>query len=197
MTRGLSMLALGVAIAVGLAAPAAATTVAAADFKPGSTLSVGLPGVAYDYAFGNVSLGAVLGDTTLGLTNSRIKLGARGVYRLFSLEGLSTGLVAGLMFDPGNPGERAYMVPDAGLSIAYTLPGSVPMTLRLNMTVTVNQYDRVNYENYPAEAIPPRGNVLQRLTFGPNSTLGLGLQVSKHLEFSLGGGTLVGMRLTY
>lgn len=196
MTRGLLPL-LAAAIALGAATPAFATTVPAADFKPGPTLAVGLPGLAYDHGFGNLSLGAAIGDTTMGLVNSRIKLGVRGVYRLFSLEGLSTGVVAGIQYDPGEPTQRAYLLPDAGLSFAYTLAGSVPMTLRLNMTVTVNQYDRFSYADVNPEYVPPRGNILQRLAFGPNSTLGLGLQVSKHLELSLGGGTLVGMRLTY
>jgi hypothetical protein len=188
---------LAVVLALSPTLPAQAVTVQTADFKPGSTIAVGLPGLAYDHGFGNLSLGAVIGDTSLGIMNNRIKLGARGVYRFFEIEGLSTGLVAGLTYDPGTPGQRAYMVPDVGLSMAYHVPGSQVISLRVNMTVTANQYNAIDYGSVPADYVPPSSNILQRLTFGPNTTVGLGIRLTEHLEASLGGGTLVGLRLNF
>src|SRR5687768_13126055 len=97
----------GVALALAPWHAVDAATVQTADFKPGTTLGVGLQGLSYDRGFGNFDLGAVIGDPALIDNNDRIKLGLRGLYRLFQVEGLSAGLIAGLQYDPGGQGSRA------------------------------------------------------------------------------------------
>lgn len=187
MTRRL--LAFAAAALAGLAMPAEASTIPAAGFAPGSRLGLGYAGLSYDHAFGDTIVGAALNQDT---TFNRFKVGVRGLHRFLTLNGMSVGVVAGLQYDPGVPGQRAYMVPDAGLSFAYRFPGDRPIALKVNVTFTVDQYTYVDPLS-PA----PRGNVLQRLTFGPNTMVGGEIQLDEHLALTIGGGTLAGMRLSY
>lgn len=191
MTKRLLPL-LAVAALFAVATPAQASTVPAADFGAGSRLGLGFAGLSYDHAFGDTLVGAALNSDGMPTGSSRFKLGVRGLHRFLSLNGVKVGAIAGLQYDPGVPGQRAYLVPDLGLSFAYTFPGEVPVSLKVNLTLTVDQYTSVD----PLNPVP-RGNVLQRLTFGPTSMFGGEVQLNEHLALTLGGGTLAGVRLNY
>lgn len=172
-----------------LSAPAQAATIPAANFAAGNTLGLGYSGLSYDHGFGRFSLGASVGDGSLLGYQSHMRVSARALGRFFDESGLAASWIGGLMYDPGVPGDRAYLVPDLGLGVAYTFAGRWPITIWANLTLTVSQtvVDPTN----PV----PVGNLLQRLTFGPESTVGVGFQLTPKLQFTLGGGTLVGLRL--
>ncbi|HEY9724295.1 MAG TPA: hypothetical protein V6D47_20000 [Oscillatoriaceae cyanobacterium] len=173
-----------------LAAPAKAATIPAASFAPGNTVGLGYSGLSFDHGFGSWSLGASVGDGSLFGYQSHMRLSARVLGRFFDQGGLDAGWLGGLMYDPGVAGDRAYLVPDVGIGVAYTFAARWPVTLWANLTLTVNQV--VSDPTNPV----PTGNLLQRLTLGPESTVGLGLHVTPNLELTLGGGTLAGFRLT-
>lgn len=182
---------------------AQAETIANADFRPGQTIGVGIAGLSYDYAFPRVSLGGSLSTSNwLSPGNGRMQLGARGLVRFLDQQNLSAAVVGGVLFDPGTPGDRSYLVPDLGLGVGYRFTlGGLPLALRFNVTLTVDQGQ--NAPPYATSISPdvtvtqPRGTVLQRLTTGPNTMLALAYQPTDNLEITLGGGTLVGVRFTY
>ncbi|MFN3429348.1 MAG: hypothetical protein ACK46X_05290 [Candidatus Sericytochromatia bacterium] len=199
--RLFSLLAAG-ALGLTLALPAQAATLPSADFKPGQTMGLGLAGLSYDYAFPRVSLGASLAATNPWSPNfAHMQLGARAAYRFLQADGLSAGVIGGVVFDPGQPGGRSYMIPDVGLGAAYRFTlFTLPLSVRFNFTLTADQGQAsAPYAQYPVDpnSVQPRGNFLQRLTAGPNTMIGLAYQPSDTVEVTLGSGTLVGVRFSF
>lgn len=189
-------------------APAQASTATVADFRPGQTLGIGLAGVSWDYGFNRFAVGAQIGNPSNlgGGYNSRIKAGTRASWRFLDAQDIKVASLVGVEFDPGMPGGRSYIVPDLGLGVAYTFKlNDVPLTARFNVSLTVDQGQQQGGMPTPmggAEAggfydATPRGNLFQRLILGPNTMLGVGLTAMDRYELTLGGGTLVGLRIFY
>lgn len=198
--------ALGAFALLALTAPAAsASSLQSADFKPGHTIAVGISGLSYDYAFQAVSLG-------LGVQASpqqRPMPMVRGLVRFFEADGTSAALIAGVAAMPASYGTRQSLAPDVGISLAHrfgfgqgemTVGGQpiadLKFTVRVNMTLTAAPRDAYYI---PADDPDPAplGNLFQRLNMGPQSTIALSFDQSEHLEFTLGGGTLLGMRVKF
>jgi hypothetical protein len=189
------------------ATPAAAATAPVADFHAGQTLGIGLAGASWDYGLGRLAVGGTIG-TPAGFgtpSTSRIKAGTRAAWRFLDAEDIQVATLVGLEFDPGYVGGRSYLVPDLGLGVAYHFRWSgVPLAVRFNVTLTVDQGQQTGAYPMPIPSTPdggldltPRGNVFQRLTLGPNTMLGAGLTAMDRYELTLGGGTLVGLRIRY
>ncbi|MEB3198689.1 MAG: hypothetical protein VKP62_15945 [Candidatus Sericytochromatia bacterium] len=204
-TTWAAMASLGVAAWALIASPAEASTAPVADFVSGQALGVGLSGVAWDHGFGRGALGLELRSTTPTPDNynSRFLAAARGTWRITEDRGLHVGLLGGVTLDPGYGGQRAYLLPDLGVGVAHHF--SVlqwPFTLRFNVTLTLDQGQ--NRGGYPvpygedgyATSLATR-NPLQRLTLGPNTTISLAYAASDRYEVTLGGGTLLGLRIKY
>lgn len=185
-----------------LSTPALAATQRSADFSDGSAVGIGLFGLSYDYGLGPVSLGASIGTdlaSSFSYGQPALKYNARLVWRVMEMDGLSGGVLAGLQYDPGRPGGRAYLNPDLGFSVAYDFRRfDSPFALRLNVTLGVGSASS-NY--YPSSdgSVPdtPTANFFQRLTVGPNTSLELAYMPSDNMEITLGGGTWLGMRLKF
>lgn len=174
-----------------------------ADFAQGNTIGLGLFGLSYDYGLGPISLG-LMATTPLptipGLSNNSyqpyLKLSTRAVWRMFESDNLSAGLLVGLEYDPGNPGSRSWLTPDVGFAVAYGFKiFEVPIALRLNVTVAASRNTQY-YSDLDTTSLPSR-NFLQQLTVGPNTSLELAFKPNENLELTLGGGTVVGMRLHF
>ena len=171
-----------------------------ADFSEGSSLGVGLYGMSYDYGIGgfsaglNVSSSASYGANSYSPFNSPLRPSLRLIGRVYQQEGLSAGVFGGLFFDPGNVGERAYLTPDLGLGVAYDFKQfNVPLALRLNMSVALGDGRR----GYSPDDSQVSANFFQRLIMGPNTSLELAWMPTETLEVTLGGGTLLGMRMKF
>lgn len=190
------------AVTGALAAPAAAVTAPIADLPAGQNLGVGLAGISWDYAQERWSLGAELRNTSpFPGPGSRFLTGVRGVAKLVELADLRIAALGGVQLDPGVVGGRSYLLPDLGIGLAYHFrPWGAPFTLRLNVTLTVDQGQGgtvpVYYggSEYP---VAPTGTWLQRLTLGPNTTVSLGFAPHDRYEVVFGGGTLIGLRVRY
>lgn len=192
------------ALALGLFAEAAtASSLQSADFRPGHTMAIGLAGLSYDYAFHNISLG--LG--VLSGTESKPMPTVRGLMRFFEAEGTSAAVLAGVTARPASYGNTQSIAPDLGLSLAHRFAfgnGNVAVagqplsafrfTLRVNMTLTAAP--RNAFYIVPGDPAP-LGNLFQRLNLGPQTSIALAVDQSEHLELTLGGGTLVGMRVIF
>ncbi|MBF2055534.1 MAG: hypothetical protein IGS03_18950 [Candidatus Sericytochromatia bacterium] len=194
--------ALSLAIGLGLAQPAQASIQRSGDFENGHTLGVGLYGVAYDYGWEFLSIGLSASSSpaaTLGNPLSDpLRLSTRVLGRFYQQEGLSAAVLAGLQLDPGQPGNRAYLTPDVGLAVGYDFREfDVPFAVRFNLSLAVSQQVNGFYPSGPEGEPPPVGNFLQRVTFGPSTSLEVAWMPSEKLEFTLGGGTLLGMRLKF
>jgi hypothetical protein len=194
---------LSVTLALVVSAPAFASTQRSADFTEGSAVGIGLFGLSYDYGLGPVSLGANIG-TDLASFNyygqPALKYNARLLWRVMEMDGLSGGVLAGLQYDPGRPGGRAYLNPDLGFSVAYDFRRfDAPFALRLNVTLGVGSGATNYYPSTPDGSAPdtPTANFFQRLTVGPNTSLELAYMPSDNMEITLGGGTWLGMRLKF
>lgn len=194
-----------------LCLPAQAQIIPAADFHRTHNLGIGLTGFSYDAALGNFSLGGMVNGNNLGASNQTILLALRALARFYHTDNLSAGLVGGIEYDPGQPGEHANLVPDLGVALAYRFNlqnlaiagspvGGFPLVLRLNVTVGPTASSNYNYSVTPAPQstdVLIRPNFFQRLGLGPNTTVALAYQANDNLEITLGGGTLLGMRLSY
>lgn len=189
-------------------APALAATAPVADFRAGQALGIGLAGVSWDYGFNRLAIGGQIGNPSAwgGSMNGRIKAGTRATWRFLDAQDIKVASLFGVEFDPGVPGGRSYVVPDVGLGVAYTFKwNDVPITARFNVSLTVDQGQQQGNMPMPALYSPdgggvdlaPRGNVFQRLILGPNTMLGIGLTAMDRYELTLGGGTLVGLRIHY
>lgn len=186
-------------ILAALSPQALAATQRSADFDAGNTVGLGLYGLSYDYGLGWFSVGLAAQSSvasTLGNPLADpIQLSTRMAGRFYEEEGLSAAVIAGLYFDPGQPGSRAYLTPDLGLSVAYDFrEHNFPFALRLNLSLAIS--DRTSY--YPvSEDYAPKSNFFQKLSFGPGTSLELAWMPTDNFEVTLGGGTLLGMRLKF
>ncbi|MBF2055530.1 MAG: hypothetical protein IGS03_18930 [Candidatus Sericytochromatia bacterium] len=179
-----------------LSLPVEASVQRSADFDKGSSLGLGLFGVAYDYGWEFLSLGlsAASPNSTSNVLSTPLRLNTRVVARFYQAEGLSAAVLAGVTLDPGLPGSRAYLTPDLGLSIGYDFREfDAPFAVRLNLSLAISQAQLQD----TWQGSQPASNFLQRLTFGPQTSLEVAWMPSDHLEFTAGGGTLLGMRLKF
>lgn len=195
-----ALLALSLVISALSLQPAQAAIQRSADFSEGHSVGIGLYGLSYDYGIGFFSAGLVASSAaSFSLGNpfgQPIKPGLRLLGRFYQQDGLSAGVLGGLTFDPGNVGDRAYLTPDLGLGVAYDFKQfNVPVALRLNISVALGQSRSYSY--YPGEDPQPQGNLFQRLMFGPNTSLELAWMPTDKLEVTLGGGTILGMRMKF
>lgn len=186
-------------------APAAhAVTEPFADVRPGQMLGVGLAGLSWDYGWQNHALGLAIRSTSPFPTGpqDRFLLGSRGVWKIGGTSDFSVAAVGGIQLDPGTPGNRAYLVPDAGLGVSYQVKvGDLSLALRFNVTLTLDQGQNSGVMPYPiypdSYPAPVSGNLLQRLTLGPNTMLSVALRPEDRYEITVGGHTLLGLRLRY
>ncbi|MGV3523275.1 MAG: hypothetical protein ACO1RX_03575 [Candidatus Sericytochromatia bacterium] len=183
-----------------LTLPAQAAIQRSADFSAGQTLGLGLYGASYDYGIGGFSAGlAISGNVSSSLlpdTYNPLKSSLRLMGRFYQQDGLSAAVLGGVQFDPGIPGNRAYLTPDLGVGVAYDFRQfEAPFVVRLNVSLALRE-DRF-YASPGPEAVTQSGNFFQRLGFGPQTSLELAWLPSDNLEVTLGGGTLLGMRLIF
>lgn len=184
-----------------LTLPAQAAIQRSADFSEGQSLGLGLYGASYDYGIGGFSAGvAISGNVTTSLlpdTYNSLKSSLRLLGRFYQADGLSAAVLGGLQFDPGMPGSRAYLTPDLGVAIGYDFRQfEAPFAVRLNVSLALRE-DRFYASPTPEGSSAANGNFFQRLGFGPNTSLELAWLPSDNLEVTLGGGTLLGMRLKF
>jgi len=182
-----------------LTLPAQASVQRSADYEQGNTLGIGLYGMAYDYGWEFLSLGLAASSSptaTFGNPLSDpIRLSTRLLGRFYQQDGLSAAALVGLQFDPGRPGTRAYLTPDLGVSVGYDFREfDAPFAVRLNISLALSGQTQLFY---PGSEPAPVGNIFQRLAFGPNTSFEVAWLPSDNLEFTLGGGTLLGMRLKF
>lgn len=206
MSRFVLAAALTGGLALALAPAASAATLPGADMHPGQAIAAGVLGASYDYTFPSGTLvGVVLGNHDIVGTASRLKLGGRIYQQIHAKDGLSAAVIGGLELDPGVQGGRAYLVPDLGVGLAYRFAWAMPLTVRVAFTATYDQGQRSAYYGSYGTYLPTTpdvgtsslGSVLQRVTWGPNTTIGVGLEVSPGFELTLGSGNWVGMRLRF
>jgi hypothetical protein len=178
-------------------APVQAAIQRSADFSEGQTLGIGLYGIAYDYSAWNVSVGAYAvskqyGSNLTPIFDQSPDLGLRFAARSYEQDGLSVGWIGGIHVSSQNTynntingyQQRGLLTPDLGMSVAYGFNlWELPLAFRLNLTLGFSLLER--------------GDVLQRLQFGPQTGLEVAWQPRKDLEVTLGGGTLMGMRLKF
>lgn len=191
---GLSLLT--TVLILGGSLPAWAANQRSADFEAGHTLGVGLYGLSYDYGWGPISAGATAVTPYQSIyspLNAPLNLGARVLGRFYQENGLSAGVLGALTFHPGQPGTRASLTPDLGLSVGYDFrPFDFPFALRLNLTLAI-QDARITSIDSPT----PAPNFFQRLGFGPSTSFEVAWMPSENFELTTGGGTLLGMRLKF
>src|SRR5690606_8207371 len=108
-------------------------------------------------------------------------------------------------YDPGSIGENnSAFVPEVGLSIAYRILDS-PFLIRLNTTVGHNH--NLTAKVWPEPTLPgdtssnpPRAqeaNFPHTLRVGPGIRFELAYQPDENSEITVGGGSLIGMRLKF
>ena len=200
--------------ALSLPAPAYAMTMPAADLSDGQTLGAGFTGLSYDAAVGRFTLGGSVGDVGLNAPAGRIAPGLRAQVRFLRTPVASAAGLVGVKYDPGNFGGRAYVVPEAGVTVAYRLPTlleGIRLVIRLGATLTINQ-GQIGYMFAPMPmasrdpsglvdgnvSTTPSGNFFQRLAFGPTTGIGVGLGFGgDRYEITAGGGTMVGLRVNF
>jgi hypothetical protein len=194
------------AAVLSFAPPALAVTEPIADVQPGQMLGVGLSGLSWDYGWQTHALGLEIRNTSYfpAMPQDRFLLGSRGVWKLGGTSDFAVSAVGGIQLDPGVPGNRAYLIPDAGLGVSYRLKmGDITLALRFNVTLTLDQGQ--NQQNYPypiygspdGYGVPVTGNLLQRLTTGPNTMLSIALRPDDRYEITAFGRTLLGLRFRY
>lgn len=201
--KAFSQLALGLSLLAGLAlqaAPAQAAIQRSADFSQGSAVGIGIYGLSYDYGIGFFSAGlAIQSQSSFSFSNplnNPLRPSLRLAARFYQNRGLSADVLGGLLFDPGYVGERSLLVPDIGLGVAYDFRKAfkLPFALRMNLTLGVNDYS----SRYPDNGEPgQQANFFQKLGFGPQTSVELAWLPTKDLEITLGGGTLLGMRMKF
>ena len=117
----------------------------------------------------------------------------RALGRFYQENGLSAALLGAVTFNPGQPGSRATLRPDLGLSVGYDFREfDFPFALRLNLTLAVNDA-RVGSIEDPQ----PVPNFFQRLGFGPSTSFEVAWMPTENFELTTGGGTILGMRLKF
>lgn len=182
---------------VALAAPAHAETIVGADETHGQTLGLGYAGLSYDYGFGGTSLGGALAVADVGQSTQRVELGVRALHGFYHDANVDAGVIGGVQYDPGTPGNHALLTPDLGLAVAcrfvlrpFVVPKDWAPAFVLRASVTVAPWRNAS----PGTLAP---NLFQSFGLGPNTTLAIAYEVNRQFEISVGGGTLVGMQLRY
>ena len=197
-------------VAVLLAAvPARAATMCSADFKPGVTLGLGYAATSLDVAAGNVEGGLVLSSSDNAFAGSfgspHMIYAGRVLGRFVDNGTIALAGLAGVQLDPGSQGAAAVFTPDVGLAAAYRVTAwGLPMVVRLALSVgplpgqsqalygSPQVYDPTN----PLLPQSQSSTWLQNIGLGPNTTVGVAVDLGKNLEVTLGGGTAVGLRYT-
>ena len=191
-----------------------AATQRSADFSQGNTVGIGLFGLSYDYGLGPVSLGfdsnakinsslSVYGGGGFG--GNTLKFSSRGLWKVMETEKITGAFIAAAHYDPGDIGQNnPAFVPEVGFSIAYRILDT-PFLIRLNTTVGYNSTLKGTvYPDYstginetPAEPREVEANFLQKFGVGPGTSFELAYQPDENSEITLGGGSLIGMRLKF
>ncbi len=185
--------------------PAHAAVQRSSDFEAGHTLGVGLYGLSYDYGVSWFSIGLQAGSRSAAQSlypssYTTLNLSSRLMARVYQEDGLTAGVIAGLQLDPGSPGDRAYLTPDLGVAIAYDFSQfEWPFVIRMNLTLALSERNTAFYGGpvSSSDYSQPSPNLLQRLIFGPQTSLELAWLASENMEITTGGGTLLGMRLKF
>ena len=194
---------------------AQAATQRSADFSQGSTVGIGLFGLSYDYGLGPVSLGfdsnskltSGIGIYGSGMSGNILKFSTRGLWRVMETEKFTGAFIAAAHYDPGDIGQNnPVFFPEAGFSIAYRILDS-KFLIRLNTTVGYNStlkgtvyptYAPDNLEmTAHEEAKEVEASFLQKFGVGPGTSFELAYQPDENSEITLGGGSLIGMRLKF
>jgi hypothetical protein len=192
-----------------------AATQRSADFTPGNTVGIGLFGLSYDYGLGPVSLGfdsnARLNSALSmyggggGFGGNTLKFSTRGLWKVMETEKITGAFIVAAHYDPGDIGRNnAAFVPEVGFSMAYRILDT-PFLIRLNTTVGYNSTLKGTvYPDYsagpsdmPTEPTEVDANFLQKFGVGPGTSFELAYQPDENSEITLGGGSLVGMRLKF
>lgn len=196
---------------------AQAATQRSADFSQGNTVGIGLFGLSYDYGLGPVSVGfdsnskltSGLGIYGGGLSGNILKFSTRALWRVMETEKFTGAFVVAAHYDPGDIGQNnPVFFPEAGFSIAYRILDSA-FLIRLNTTVGYNStlkgtiYPPISYspgdlDNTSNEE--PReveASFLQKFGVGPGTSFELAYQPDENSEITIGGGSLIGMRLKF
>lgn len=197
-----------------LSPQAEAATQRSADFSQGNTVGIGLFGLSYDYGLGPASLGfdsnARLGGLGMyngGFGGNNLKFSTRALWQVMDTETITGAFIAAAHYDPGDIGQSNPMfVPEVGFSIAYRILDS-PFLIRLNTTVGYNSTLKgMVYPSYstgeidkPQSTEPKEvdANFLQKFGIGPGTSFELAYQPDENSEITLGGGSLIGMRLKF
>ena len=201
MQSQIKILSLVIGISIGLisAGSARAATQLSADLEAGHRLGLGLMGAAYDLGLGPMGLGFAINTRepqslltgNFRTENMQLRYSLRGMWRIAEIESLSMGVLAGIHLDPGRAGERPGLTPEVGMGVAWDLRTfDLPFAVRLNLSVGINPY-----RPQPWQQNDPPPTLLQRLGLGPASALEAAWFVNEHTEVTLGGGTLIGLRL--
>lgn len=178
---------------------ALAATQLSADVEPGHRLGLGLMGAAYDIGLGPVGLGFALNTRepqsllagNFRTEHMQLRYSLRGIWRIAEIDSLAMGVLAGIHLDPGQAGERPGITPELGMGVAWDLRSfDLPFALRLNLSVGIHPYRPSSWQQNDT---PP--TLLQRLGLGPATSLEAAWFVNDNTEVTLGGGTLVGLRL--
>ncbi len=195
---------------------AKAATQRSADFYQGSTVGIGLFGLSYDYGLGPISLGVDSNsklNTSLGIFGSgyggnNLKFSTRALWNVMQTDKITGAFLIAAHYDPGDIGQNnPAFVPEMGFSIAYRILDS-PFLIRLNTTVGYNAY--LKGYLYPSPSYPGElgsdsndrpqeleANFLQKFGVGPGTSFELAYQPDENSEITIGGGSLLGMRLKF
>jgi hypothetical protein len=164
-------------LATGWATPTLGAVLPSAHLQNGQTIGVGLMGISYDYTKRDWFMGGVAYAPGL-YNNNWVYLGARFGKRFFIEDNFSVAWLVGLGVD------QTTLSPDAGLGISYIIGGppnaEIAKPLSVDLNVTVGLAGRRYWYG-----------------FGPNTTLALAYKLSRRVEIVLGGGTLIGARLSF
>ncbi len=211
-------LALTAFFVLGMGNQAQAATQRSADFSQGNTVGIGLFGLSYDYGIGPVSVGfdsnskytSSLGIYTgSGFGGNNLKFSSRALWKVMETEKIIGAAIVAAHYDPGDiGGNNQAFVPEVGFSIAYRILDS-PFLIRLNTTVGYNHNLRgyaggpygmpapVAPGEEPAEPQMVDATFLQKFGVGPGTSFELAYQPDENSEITLGGGSLIGMRLKF
>ena len=194
MKKFITALSIGILVCTQL--PAYSAVKDCVDMPNGNNVSVGLFGLSYDYVIDAFGIGASIGKPLFSFTYSpAMNLGLRAHYRFLNSDNLSAGVLAAVNLDPGTPSDASgKLIPDVGVGVAYTFE-DIGLSLRLNLTFTSSWTGAPNVFSYSGDTQAP--NFLQTITIGPNTSFEIGYRLNETAELTLGGGSLVGIRMNF
>lgn len=189
------LIALSLVLSTSWFQPAQAALNSHMDSENGHTLSIGVFGLSYDYTYENFSIGTSFNTQQYQLLptpnygyGSNFNANLRSTWKWLKTDDLTLGLVGGATVISGSPGERSYFQPDLGLGMAYQFSlWNLPMALRLNIAWTIQEDNEYNQAT----------NILQRIGLGPSSGIEFAMKPAENMEITLGGGSILGMRLKF